>query len=166
MTAHLYRPTAVPALFTRIGATSALTAAALAGTTLITVMTPQAQAAESLAMRAFHIAQSEKGAPFAWGATGPDSFDCSGLTRYAYRRAGAHLPRTAEDQYDYARHIRPDRRHVGDLVFFHYGDDIYHVGFYAGHGDVLHAPKSGEVVRLERIWSDNVWYGRVDDDDG
>ncbi|MCQ4079882.1 C40 family peptidase [Streptomyces sp. RB6PN25] len=163
MTAHLYRP-AVPALFTRIGATSMLTAAALAGTSLIPGMTTRAQADETLAMRAYHIAQSEQGAPFAWGAAGPDAFDCSGLTQFAYEQAGEDIPRTAEDQYDYAVHIRPDHRRVGDLVFFHYGDSIYHVGFYAGRGEVLHAPKSGGLVRLERIWSDDVWYGRVDDD--
>jgi cell wall-associated NlpC family hydrolase len=164
MIAHLYRPRTFPALLTRIGTTSALTAAALAGTTVIPAMTTQAQAEESLAMRAYHIAKSEEGAPFEWGATGPGSFDCSGLTQYSYERAGEDIPRTAEDQYDYARHIRPDHRRIGDLVFFHYGGNIYHVGFYAGRGRVLHAPKSGGVVRLERIWTKKVWYGRMADD--
>jgi cell wall-associated NlpC family hydrolase len=163
MTAHLYQARTFPALFTRIGATSVLTVTALAGTALVPVTATQAQAEESLAMRAYRVAQAEEGAPFRWGAAGPYSFDCSGLTRYAYKRAGANIPRTAEDQYDSALHIRPEHRRVGDLVFFHYGPSIYHVGFYAGRDKVLHAPKTGKVVRLERIWSHNVWYGRVDD---
>ncbi|MBV9023557.1 MAG: C40 family peptidase [Streptomycetaceae bacterium] len=163
MTAHLYRARTFPALFTRIGATSVLTTAALAGTTLVPAMATPAQASESLAMRAYHIAQSEKGAPFEWGANGPYGFDCSGLTQYAYGRAGGDIPRTAEEQYHHVLHIRPEHRRIGDLVFFHYGPNIYHVGFYAGRGRLLHAPKAGGVVRLERIWSHNVWYGRVDD---
>ncbi|NEB71586.1 C40 family peptidase, partial [Streptomyces fulvissimus] len=57
--------------------------------------------------------------------------------------------------------ISPANRRKGDLVFFHSGGNVYHVGIYAGGGRIWHSPKSGAVVRLEKIWTGNVRYGRV-----
>jgi cell wall-associated NlpC family hydrolase len=112
--------------------------------------------------QALHIAASKRGDPYRWGATGPDAFDCSGLTYYAFRHAGFPLWRTAQQQYDQVRHISRAQRHPGDLVFFHDDSgDVYHVGVYAGGGRIWHAPHPGAVVRLERIWTGAVWYGRV-----
>jgi cell wall-associated NlpC family hydrolase len=116
------------------------------------------RAAESTAL---HAAAAEKGAPYRWGAAGPDSFDCSGLVVYSYRKAGHRLPRTAAAQYASTHHIAASDRRSGDLVFFHSGSNVYHVGVYAGHNKIWHAPYTGTRVRLERIWTSDVWYGRV-----
>ncbi|KUJ70444.1 glycoside hydrolase [Streptomyces albus subsp. albus] len=143
----------------RVSAASALTAAAI-GALLVPGLPGEAEAA-TISLHALRVAASKQGAPYQYGATGPHRFDCSGLTLYSFKRAGKRLPRTAAQQYNHTRHIAPSARHRGDLVFFHYGGYVYHVGIYAGHGRIWHAPKTGSVVRLERIWSRGVWYGRV-----
>ncbi|MER7915086.1 MULTISPECIES: C40 family peptidase [unclassified Streptomyces] len=99
---------------------------------------------------AFAAAQGEIGKPYVYGATGPSSFDCSGLTSYAYAQAGVSIPRTSEEQANIGTRIYSQSDlQVGDLVFF-YGD-IHHVGLYAGNGQVLHAPHTGAVVRYEAM---------------
>ncbi|MER7171845.1 NlpC/P60 family protein [Streptomyces mesophilus] len=104
----------------------------------------------NFAMAAFQAAQSKIGSPYVYGAAGPGSFDCSGLTSWAYGQAGVSIPRTSQSQANAGTRIssQSDLR-VGDLVIF-YGD-MHHVGFYAGNGQVLHAPKPGAVVRYESI---------------
>ncbi|MFD9906819.1 NlpC/P60 family protein [Streptomyces sp. NPDC059063] len=101
-------------------------------------------------MSAYAAAQSKIGSPYVYGASGPSSFDCSGLTSWAYAQAGMTIPRTSQAQANYGTRIasQSDLK-VGDLVIF-YGD-LHHVGFYAGNGQVLHAPRSGTVVRYESI---------------
>ncbi|WP_327356685.1 C40 family peptidase [Streptomyces sp. NBC_01304] len=98
---------------------------------------------------AFAAAQSKIGTPYVYGATGPGSFDCSGLTSWAYGQAGASIPRTSQAQANYGTRISQSQLQVGDLVLF-YGD-LHHVGLYAGNGQVLHAPKPGASVRYESI---------------
>lgn len=158
----LHRTTCCPmtARLSRIGAASVLTAAAVATPALVPGAAQSAQAA-ALAAQALDIAASKRGSPYEWGATGPDRFDCSGLTLYAFKSVGKQLPRTAAAQYNSTRHIAAAARRAGDLVFFHYGSSVYHVGIYAGAGRIWHAPKTGARVRLERIWTGSVWYGRV-----
>lgn len=107
------------------------------------------------------MAASKKGAPYKYGASGPRRFDCSGLTLYSYKKAGKKLPRTAQQQYNKTRHISASSRQQGDLVFFHSGSSVYHVGIYAGRNKIWHSPKTGSWVKLEKIWSKSVWYGRV-----
>ncbi|MFH8371258.1 C40 family peptidase [Streptomyces sp. NPDC018031] len=148
-----------PAGTARIRSTSAVTAAAL-GALLVPASATDAEAA-AVSARALRVAESKKGSPYQWGAVGPHRFDCSGLTLYSFKRVGKRLPRTAAAQYNHTRHIRASQRHRGDLVFFHSGGRVYHVGIYAGHHRIWHSPKTGAVVRLERIWSRSVWYGRV-----
>lgn len=109
---------------------------------------------------ALRVAASKAGSPYLWGAEGPHRFDCSGLTQYAFKRAGKRLPRTAAAQYNSTRHIPASQRRPGDLVFFGKRSRIYHVGIYAGHGKIWHSPRPGRVVRLEKIWT-SVRYGRV-----
>ncbi|MGW4564930.1 NlpC/P60 family protein [Streptomyces sp. NPDC004561] len=106
--------------------------------------------ASGRAADAFAAAQGQLGKPYVYGATGPSSFDCSGLTSYAYAAAGVSIPRTSEAQATIGTRIysQSDLK-VGDLVFF-YGD-IHHVGLYAGNGQVLHAPHTGAVVRYEAM---------------
>ncbi|MFI9831354.1 C40 family peptidase [Streptomyces sp. NPDC051913] len=150
----------VPSLMARAGTASALTIAAVGGSIVIPGVASDAEAATP-ATKALQVAASKKGSPYKWGATGPHRFDCSGLTLYSYKKAGKTLPRTAAQQYNKTRHISSGSRKAGDLVFFHSGSNVYHVGIYAGKGKIWHSPKSGEVVKLEKIWSSSVWYGRV-----
>ncbi|GHF30532.1 glycoside hydrolase [Streptomyces mashuensis] len=147
-------------MLSRAGAASALTLAAVGATAILPGAAPAADAS-SVSTAALWIAASKAGSPYQWGATGPYRFDCSGLTQYAFKRAGKQLPRTAEEQYNRTHHIPASARQMGDLVFFHGRGGVYHVGIYAGDGVIWHAPKTGSVVRRERIWSKNVSYGRV-----
>ncbi|MFF9121957.1 NlpC/P60 family protein [Streptomyces sp. NPDC014889] len=99
---------------------------------------------------AFSAAQSKIGSPYVYGATGPSSYDCSGLTSWAYAQAGVSIPRTSQAQANAGTRIYSQSQlQVGDLVIF-YGD-LHHVGLYAGNGQVLHAPRTGTVVRYESI---------------
>lgn len=109
------------------------------------------------------------GVPYVWGGTTPSGFDCSGLVQYCYAEAGINLPRTAREQYSAGAPIPADRLDLlqaGDLVFFAYDHDpsqIHHVGIYAGSGMFIHAPQTGDVVRVsslsERISSRNDYVG-------
>ncbi|MEV6400478.1 C40 family peptidase [Streptomyces sp. NPDC051907] len=157
MTAQIH----VPSLLTRAGAVSALTLAAVGGTLLAPGAVTEAQAATTHASKALKVAASKKGSPYGYGAVGPSRFDCSGLTLYSYKKAGKKLPRTAQQQYNKTRHISASSRQQGDLVFFHAGSSVYHVGIYAGNGKIWHSPKTGSVVKLQKIWTKSVWYGRV-----
>jgi peptidoglycan DL-endopeptidase CwlO len=93
---------------------------------------------------ALSAAQSVLGAPYVWGATGPSSFDCSGLTSWAYSQAGVSLPRVAADQAYAGAQISQSELLPGDLVLFY--DDLHHIGMYAGNGQVIHAPRPGSAV--------------------
>ncbi|WRZ96162.1 NlpC/P60 family protein [Streptomyces sp. NBC_01007] len=107
-------------------------------------------AASGRAGAAFAAAKSAIGSPYVYGASGPSSFDCSGLTSWAYAQAGVTIPRTSEAQANAGTRIYSQSAlQVGDLVIF-YGDQ-HHVGLYAGNGQVLHAPHTGAVVRYESI---------------
>ncbi|MGC4996153.1 MULTISPECIES: NlpC/P60 family protein [unclassified Streptomyces] len=99
---------------------------------------------------AFSAAQGKIGTPYVYGATGPSSYDCSGLTSWAYAQAGVSIPRTSEAQANIGTRIySTSDLQVGDLVFFF--NDIHHVGLYAGNGQILHAPRTGTVVRYESM---------------
>jgi cell wall-associated NlpC family hydrolase len=111
--------------------------------------------------RVLHVAASKKGTPYRYGATGPHAFDCSGYTRWVFARIGRHLPRTSRGQYHAVRHVRRSHRRRGDLVFFLAYGRVYHVGIYAGHGRIWHAPYPGQRVHRERLWTRHVRYGRV-----
>ncbi|MDG9725335.1 C40 family peptidase [Streptomyces sp. DH41] len=112
--------------------------------------TPSGKPASGRAAAAFAAAQSKIGTPYVYGATGPSSFDCSGLTSWAYAQAGVGIPRTSEAQTGAGTRISSmSQLQVGDLVFFF--NDLHHVGLYAGNGQVLHAPRTGTVVRYESM---------------
>ncbi|MER5439271.1 NlpC/P60 family protein [Streptomyces sp. NPDC002790] len=104
------------------------------------------------AAQALAFAKSQEGKPYVWGATGPDSYDCSGLTQAAWKSAGISLPRTTWDQVEIGKTVPLSDIQPGDLVFFY--DDISHVGLYMGDGMMVHAPKPGAVVREESIYYD------------
>ncbi|MFJ9831222.1 NlpC/P60 family protein [Streptomyces sp. NPDC101169] len=105
--------------------------------------------ASGRAAAAFSAAQSKIGSPYVYGATGPSSYDCSGLTSWAYAQAGVSIPRTSEAQANIGTRLTRSQLQVGDLVFFF--NDLHHVGLYAGNGQVLHAPRTGTVVRYESM---------------
>ncbi|WP_203186047.1 C40 family peptidase [Streptomyces pratensis] len=99
---------------------------------------------------AFSAAKSRVGMPYVWGATGPNSFDCSGLTSWAFRQAGVSLPRTSQAQANAGTRINSlSALKPGDLIIMR--SDLSHVGFYAGNGQILHSPKPGAQVRYESI---------------
>ncbi|MGW1839297.1 C40 family peptidase [Streptomyces sp. BBFR2] len=106
---------------------------------------------------ALAAAQTKIGSPYVWGATGPSSFDCSGLTSWAYQQAGQSLPRTSQAQASAGTRIGMSELKPGDLVLF-YGD-LHHIGLYAGNNTVLHAPKPGAAVRYESINNMPFQYG-------
>ncbi|MEU6224981.1 C40 family peptidase [Streptomyces sp. NPDC047042] len=150
----------VPSMMTRAGTVSALTLAAVGGGLVLPGVNTDA-AAVTPQTKALQIAASKKGSPYKYGAAGPKKFDCSGLTQYSFKKAGKSLPRTAAAQYNKTKHISAKSRKSGDLVFFHSGKNVYHVGIYAGKGKIWHSPKTGDVVKLQKIWTTSVWYGRV-----
>lgn len=103
------------------------------------------------------IALKYLGVPYKWGGASPSGFDCSGLSQYAYAEAGVELPRTSRAQYAAGAHIAPDRLDLlraGDLVFFGTGGDpsrVHHVGIYVGDGNFVHAPSTGDVVKVSSL---------------
>ncbi|MFF1598170.1 NlpC/P60 family protein [Streptomyces mirabilis] len=100
--------------------------------------------------KALAFARTQVGKPYVWGATGPGSYDCSGLTQAAWKAAGVDLPRTTWDQVNVGTTVPLADIKPGDLVFFY--DDISHVGLYVGNGMMIHAPKPGAYVREESIF--------------
>ncbi|MDU1455576.1 MAG: NlpC/P60 family protein [Paeniclostridium sordellii] len=100
-----------------------------------------------------NMAYSKLGSPYVWGAEGPNTFDCSGLTSYVFRNAaGVSLPRTSGSQYGVGTSVSKANLQPGDLVFFSTGGGgISHVGIYVGGGQMIHAPQSGDVVKVSNI---------------
>ncbi|MFC9059471.1 NlpC/P60 family protein [Streptomyces sp. NPDC057074] len=104
------------------------------------------------AEKALAFARAQIGKPYVWGATGPGSYDCSGLTQAAWKAAGVTLPRVTYDQVNAGTTVPVSQAQPGDLVFFY--DDLSHVGLYIGNGMMIHAPKPGAYVREESIYYD------------
>jgi cell wall-associated NlpC family hydrolase len=105
------------------------------------------------------VARAQLGKPYVWAGAGPRVFDCSGLTQFAYHAAGIALPHNAAAQYDATRHVPAKEMRPGDLVFFGVGG-VDHVGVYLGAGKMIHAPRTGEVVRIAPLMRDLVAVGR------
>ncbi|MBC3982106.1 C40 family peptidase [Streptomyces sp. AC536] len=119
---------------------------------------PALPADTAKAQQAIDFARAQLGKPYVWGATGPDSYDCSGLTRGAWQAAGVALPRTTWDQVKVGKRIATTDLAPGDLVFFY--EDSSHVGLYIGEGQMIHAPRPGANVRIESIFTMPL-YGNV-----
>ena len=109
------------------------------------------------------FALAQLGKPYAWGATGPGSYDCSGLVQAAYERIGVQLPRTTYDQVDVGSPIyRTDELQPGDLLFIPGSDGTPqapgHVGIYLGDNVLIQAPETGQVVKLSPLsqWVDSI----------
>lgn len=105
----------------------------------------------SAAQVAIDTAMAQRGKPYVWAAGGPNSYDCSGLTSYAYRAAGINLPHSSRAQSQMGQPVSRDQLQPGDLVFFY--SPVSHVGIYIGNGQMVHAPTSGDVVKVAPLMS-------------
>lgn len=99
------------------------------------------------------MANSKLGCKYVWGAQGPNTFDCSGLMVYCFKNAaGINLPRTSKAQSSYGTKVSKSNLQAGDLVFFNTsGKGVSHVGLYIGNGNMLHSPRTGDVVKIVSI---------------
>jgi cell wall-associated NlpC family hydrolase len=110
------------------------------------------------AAKAVAYAKAQVGKPYAYGASGPGSFDCSGLTMMAWMQAGISLPHSSSAQYSATRHISASELQPGDLVFYY--SPISHVAIYVGGGQQVAATHTGDYVRLQPLHTGIVGYGR------
>jgi cell wall-associated NlpC family hydrolase len=110
-----------------------------------------APAPTEAAQIAVDTALAQQGDPYEWGGAGPDSFDCSGLTMYAYAAAGISLPHSSNLQSTIGTPIADADLQPGDLVFFY--SPVSHVGMYIGNGQMVHAGTSGDVVKVVELAS-------------
>lgn len=94
-------------------------------------------------------AMTKLGRPYVWGAAGPNAFDCSGLTQWAYQQVGVSIPRVTWDQERAGRVVPVSQIQPGDLVFYDGGG---HMAMYTGGGQVIHAPRTGDVVRIASLY--------------
>lgn len=101
---------------------------------------------------ALAFARAQLGEPYVFGATGPDRWDCSGLSQAAWRAAGVSIPRTTYTQFRIGTRVARADLRLGDLVFF-YGSNPSHVGLYAGNGMIIAAPRPGKTVSYTSISS-------------
>lgn len=102
------------------------------------------------------------GTPYKWGGASTSGFDCSGLTQYVYSKNGVNIPRTAQEQYNSGIAVDESQLQEGDLVFFNGykgKNGVGHVGIYAGNGQYIHAPKSGDVVKISSLSSRSDYVG-------
>jgi cell wall-associated NlpC family hydrolase len=96
--------------------------------------------------KAVEFATEQIGLPYEWGAEGPESYDCSGLTSQAWAKAGTPIPRTSQEQWRQLKRIGIEDMRPGDLIIYH--DDASHVGMYIGDGSIVHAPRPGRTVTI------------------
>lgn len=107
------------------------------------------------------VAKAQMGKPYKWGATGPSSFDCSGLMQYSFKKgANISLPRVSRDQATVGKKVSKAELKPGDLVFFAKGGRIHHVGMYLGNDQYIHAPQTGDVVKISKLSSRTLYTAR------
>ncbi|MGH3383651.1 MAG: C40 family peptidase [Nocardioidaceae bacterium] len=142
----------------------ALSVAAIVALGLVLLVSAPADAGTSKRekiARASTIAKKQIGDRYQRGGTGPSSFDCSGLVKYSYRKAGISVPRTTSQQAHAARRISSRWLRKGDLMVFHDGGRVYHVGIYVGWKNgahrMVHASRSGVPVKTDKPWTRS-WY--------
>jgi peptidoglycan DL-endopeptidase CwlO len=105
------------------------------------------------------IAMQYLGVPYRWGGADPSGFDCSGFSMYVYAKVGVSLPHHAASQYGMGSPVSKDQLEPGDLVFF---NGLGHMGIYIGGGQFVHAPHSGDVVKVSNLsdsWYASTWVG-------
>lgn len=99
------------------------------------------------------------GKPYVYGATGPNAFDCSGLTQYVYNKFGIDISRTTYTQVEEGTKVKRSDLKAGDLVFFNTEGSTSHVGIYIGDGEFIHAPRTGKPVMVSSL-SDGYYSAR------
>lgn len=104
------------------------------------------------------IAMSKLGAPYKWAASGPDMFDCSGFTMWCYAQIGVSLPHSSRAQINVGQRVSKANLEPGDLVFFG-RSTIHHVGIYVGNGNYVHAPSTGDVVKVSSLGARSDYVG-------
>jgi len=104
------------------------------------------------------IALTKLGAPYRWAASGPNAFDCSGFTMWCYAQVGVSLPHSSRAQISCGQRVSRANLQPGDLVFFG-ATRIHHVGIYVGGGNYIHAPNTGDVVRIQSLASASSYAG-------
>ncbi|MGY5884957.1 C40 family peptidase [Modestobacter lacusdianchii] len=147
---------ALIALFAGAGVVlTPLTAQASAGGSAPPVAAPVAPvvAPNVAAQVAVDTALAQQGKPYVWAGAGPNSYDCSGLTQYAFAAAGVSLPHSSRMQSTMGTPVDRAALQPGDLVFFYH--PVGHVGIYIGNGQMVHAPTSGDVVKIANV--DQMW---------
>ncbi|MED7930075.1 C40 family peptidase [Nonomuraea sp. LP-02] len=110
---------------------------------------------------ALNFALKKQGIPYLWGGTGPGGYDCSGLMLRAYQKAGIQLPRVTNDQYAaFDKKVSWDHLKPGDLAFF---SNLGHVGMISRPGYMVHAPRTGDVIKEEKLssWRRSAFVGAV-----
>ncbi|ADJ47617.1 NLP/P60-family protein [Amycolatopsis mediterranei S699] len=113
---------------------------------------PTVKAPSAAAQKAVDAALSKLGSAYVWGATGPSTFDCSGLMQWAYKQAGITLPRNSAAQAGFGTPVSRDQLQPGDLVAYY--SPVSHIGMYIGDGKMVHAPTSGDVVKISPLMSE------------
>lgn len=132
-------------------------ASVLAPTTDASASTRPSASRQQKVLHAASVALRHIGDPYRYGAAGPRAFDCSGLMKYSYAKAGIKLPRTASAQSHRARHIAKRQLRRGDLMFFTDGGGVYHAAMFLkwqhGRAVMVHSPGSGQHVRRDHPWT-------------
>ena len=149
------------ALSALLATLAALPVAGIAATpaSAATRLSPARSAA--IAYSAARVAAAQKGKRYVYGGAGPSVFDCSGLVQYSYKKVGIRIPRTADQQYRASHHISSRQLRPGDVIFFHDSHGyVYHDAIYVGYGAVWNAPHTGARVRVERVWTHSIYFGR------
>ena len=154
--AQIVQRSAFPDAYAKWEGLAAELVAALTGVTDVAGCGPDSAALpEGVTRTAIQFALAALGKPYVWGATGPDTFDCSGLILRAFQAAGIDLPRVSREQFDAGGHVPVRQAQAGDLLF--YATDptdpatIHHVALYMGDGQMVEAPYSGEAVRVRPV---------------
>jgi peptidoglycan DL-endopeptidase CwlO len=111
----------------------------------------------TVGQKALDAARTKVGAMYAWGGTGPYSFDCSGLVQWAYHQAGINLPRTSYEQMNVGVPVSEENLQPGDIIITNGGG---HVTLYAGNGQILHASTAGEPVKYSPLGSQTFYAAR------
>lgn len=148
------------AMSQQTGTTATTSSSAVQATPVVDIRSTAA-ASGTRAEAVAATAQRYLGVPYVYGGASTAGFDCSGFTQYVFHQLGVDLPRTSAAQAAAGTAVSSSEARLGDLVFFYSGGHVYHVGIYLGGGRMIAAPKPGDRVKVEAVYSSDVTYRRV-----